>query len=128
MKETRKKEIREMLCDCSGSCDTGEYFDSLRIFGARLKERQKYLRMSNICSALGSVERLIILKALCEKDRCVCELESILDKAQSTVSYHLRKLQGADLISSYSKNSYSYYHLKEENIKDYLKSLKEVFI
>lgn len=45
----------------------------------------------------------MILKALKDRDRCVFELEFILDKSQSTISHHLRKLACAGLIKGYKK-------------------------
>ncbi|GAH16082.1 unnamed protein product, partial [marine sediment metagenome] len=37
---------------------------------------------------------------------CVCELETILNKSQSTISHHLRKLVVAGLIQGYKKQKY----------------------
>lgn len=69
--------------------------------------------------AISSKERIIIINALKKQDRCVCELEAILNKSQSTISHHLRKLVVAGLIQGYKKQKFTYYHLiKEELIKN----------
>ena len=93
MDQKRKKELELMLCACSDKCSSSTYFDSLNELGINLKNNEKFLALSNFGLAISSVERIIILDALRDKDRCVCELETILDKSQSTISHHLRKLE-----------------------------------
>ena len=47
----------------------------------------------------------------------------ILDKSQSTISHHLRKLERANLIKSWKKGSYTYYGLEKEHLYSYLEKL-----
>ena len=47
----------------------------------------------------------------------------ILDKSQSTISHHLRKLERANLIKSWKKGSYTYYGLEKEQLNLYLEKL-----
>ena len=84
---------------------------------------ENFRNLEDFTGALASKERLIILKSLKDKDRCVCELETILDKSQSTISHHLRKLEKANLIESWKKGSYTYYGLKKEQLSSYLEKL-----
>ena len=48
------------------------------------------------------------------------ELEAILNKSQSTISHHLRKLERAELIHSFKKGNYTYYGRIKEKLKDYI--------
>ena len=87
--------------------------------GKELEENKTFEAIEKFTLALASKERLIIINALKEQDRCVCELETILDKSQSTISHHLRKLVVAGLIQGYKKQKFTYYHLfKEEFVKN----------
>jgi len=117
----------EMLCACDGVCSSSEYFDNLQNIGQELKFDENYVNMADFGAAISSIERLIILNSLKEKDRCVCELEAILNKSQSTISHHLRKLERANLIRSWKKGSYTYYGLKKEQLQSFLKILSKVF-
>ncbi len=121
----RTVEVKKMLCSCDGMCDSGNYFENLQNFGLELKSDENFRDLEDFTGALASKERLIILKSLKEKDRCVCELETILDKSQSTISHHLRKLERANLIKSWKKSSYTYYGLKKQQLKSYLEKLNE---
>jgi len=123
----RKAELMDMLCSCNGVCDSNQYFDNLQNLGQDLKNSEDFIDITNFGTALASIERLIILNSLKEKDRCVCELEAILDKSQSTISHHLRKLERANLIKSYKQGNYTYYGLKKDQLQSFLIILNKVF-
>ena len=125
MKLDRTEEIKKMLCSCKDYCSSNDYFSELKIVGNNLKVKGEYKELSIFASAIASKERLIILNSLKKKDRCVCELEVILDRSQSTISHHLRKLERARLIRGWKKGSYTYYGLMKENLHNYLGMLNE---
>ena len=84
--------------------------------------------MANFGTAISSIERLILLKSLIKKDRCVCELEVILDKSQSTVSHHLRKLETSELVKGYKKGNFTYYHLNKKNLIELIDIFKNFML
>ena len=119
MKEKRESEIKIMLCTCKECSNSNGFFNKLLKMGKELEENKTFDAIEKFTLALASKERLIIINALKEQDRCVCELETILDKSQSTISHHLRKLVVAGLIQGYKKQKFTYYHLfKEEFVKN----------
>ena len=119
MKEKRESEIKIMLCSCKECSNSNGFFNNLLKKGRELEENKTFDAIEKFTLALASKERLIIINALKEQDRCVCELETILDKSQSTISHHLRKLVVAGLIQGYKKQKFTYYHLfKEEFVKN----------
>lgn len=117
-----------MLCSCCSKCSPGEYFEKLRHLGQKYKNSNEFINLSNFSMGISSVERLILLKSLLETDRCVCELEVIIDKSQSTVSHHLRKLVTAGLVSDYKKGNYTYYYIEKERLKDYITRLESLLL
>jgi len=56
-----------------------------------------------VMKALSDPARVRIMKMLQHKTMCVCEIQTALDKAQSTTSKHLKILEDAGLIT-YQKN------------------------
>ena len=110
----RQEEIRKMLCSCNKS------FKQLKSIGDELKAQMELKDLENFFNALASKERIIIIKSLKDGDRCVCELETILDKSQSTISHHLRNLERAGLIYSFRKGNYTHYGLKKERLRESL--------
>ena len=66
-------------------------------------------RMADLCHALSDGTRLRILAMLREGERCVCELQDDLDVAQSRLSFHLKVLREAGLVSDRREGRWSYY-------------------
>jgi len=125
MKEERSEEIKVMLCSCEDCNNSENYFNELRELGNNLNAKQEYYDLPNFAKALASKERLILLNSLKEKDRCVCELEAILNKSQSTISHHLRKLEKAELVRGYKRGNYTYYGLLKDRMKTFIQILNK---
>src|SRR2546428_1428492 len=49
--------------------------------------------------ALSDQTRLEIVRLLSHGERCVCELQDVLDAAQSRLSFHLKTLKDAGLVT-----------------------------
>jgi ArsR family transcriptional regulator len=77
--------------------------------------------------ALSDPTRLGIVMRLTGGERCVCELTDALDAAQSRLSFHLRVLKDAGLISDRRDGRWVHYSLNREAIDEagqFLASLK----
>jgi len=114
-----------MLCSCEDVINSNEYFKELQELGENLRKDDLLNNLLIFLSALGNKERFIIFTSLKEKDRCVCELEVILKKSQSSISHHLRILEGAGLIRGWKKGKFTYYGIEHENFKMSLADLIE---
>lgn len=126
MKEKRESQIKVMLCNCKDCSNSNNFFEDLLKLGNKLKDNQKIDVIERFTMAISSKERLIIINALEKQDRCVCELEAILNKSQSTISHHLRKLVAAGLIQGYKKQKFTYYYLFREELQQNLEILNEL--
>ena len=126
MKEKRESQIKVMLCNCKDCSNSNNFFEDLLKLGKNLKDNKKIDVSERFTLAISSKERLIIINALRKQDRCVCELEAILNKSQSTISHHLRKLVAAGLIHGYKKQKFTYYHLFREELQQNLETLNEI--
>ena len=61
--------------------------------------------------ALSDETRLAIVKRLAGGERCVCDLQDLLDAAQSRLSYHLKMLKDAGLVSDRREGRWVHYSL-----------------
>ena len=61
--------------------------------------------------ALSDETRIAILRMLRDGELCVCELQNELDAAQSRLSFHLRVLREAGLVSDRREGRWSYYRI-----------------
>ena len=75
-------------------------------------------RAARLFHALSDETRLSILKRLRHGERCVCELTDALDAAQSRLSFHLRVLKEAGLVTDRREGRWMYYSLNAETLAD----------
>ncbi len=68
--------------------------------------------------ALSDPTRLEILERLRGGERCVCDLQDALDAAQSRLSFHLRTLRDAGLVTDRKDGRWVYYALRPEAIEE----------
>ncbi|MEJ7813039.1 MAG: metalloregulator ArsR/SmtB family transcription factor [Gemmatimonadaceae bacterium] len=64
--------------------------------------------------ALSDETRLGILEMLRDGERCVCDLQTDLEAAQSRLSFHLRVLRDAGLVTDRKDGRWSYYSIAPE--------------
>lgn len=68
-------------------------------------------RSAQLFHALSDETRLSILHMLTDGERCVCDLQDELDAAQSRLSFHLRVLRDAGLVTDRKEGRWSYYQI-----------------
>lgn len=66
--------------------------------------------------ALSHEIRFELIRHLAGGERCVCDLEALLDLPQSKVSYHLGILREAELVSSEQRGKNTYYSLRQDQL------------
>jgi ArsR family transcriptional regulator len=75
-------------------------------------------RAAALFHALSDDTRLSILEMLRDGERCVCELQDELDAAQSRLSFHLRVLREAGLVTDRRDGRWSYYSIVPEALAE----------
>ena len=66
---------------------------------------------SRLFHALSDETRLEVVRLLAGGERCVCELTDALDAAQSRLSFHLKTLKDAGIVSDRREGRWAYYRL-----------------
>lgn len=75
-------------------------------------------RSAHLFHALSDETRLAVLDMLRDGERCVCDLQGALDVAQSRLSFHLKVLRDAGLVSDRREGRWSYYRLNQEILEE----------
>jgi ArsR family transcriptional regulator len=75
-------------------------------------------RAVRLFHALSDQTRLSILERLRRGERCVCELTDALDAAQSRLSFHLRVLKDAGLVTDRREGRWMYYTVDAETLAE----------
>jgi ArsR family transcriptional regulator len=80
---------------------------------------------STLFKALADPNRVLIVNRLLARDDavCVCQLNDELDLAQPTVSFHLKKLVGAGILSREQRGTWAYYSI----VPEAMNQLSELF-
>jgi ArsR family transcriptional regulator len=73
-------------------------------------------RSAQLFHALSDEARLQIIQILLDGEHCVCDLQSHLDVAQSRLSYHLKVLKDAGVVTDRREGRWSYYTLNRDAI------------
>lgn len=76
-----------------------------------------------VMKALSDPARIRIVKMLQHKTMCVCEIQTALDKAQSTTSKHLKILENAGLITYQKSGLWVNYKLADGTQSPFAASL-----
>ncbi|CAN5122442.1 hypothetical protein BH20GEM2_BH20GEM2_04930 [soil metagenome] len=76
--------------------------------------------------ALGDPKRLRILELLRRGERCVCELTDVMDAGQSLLSFHLKTLKEAGLVSDRREGRWAYYSLDPQVLEELEEFLAEI--
>jgi ArsR family transcriptional regulator len=71
-------------------------------------------RAAELFHALSDTIRLDVVLLLLDGERCVCELMEELDLAQSRLSWHLKTLSDAAIITGRREGRWNYYSLNGE--------------
>lgn len=71
-------------------------------------------RIATLCTALADEARVEIVARLLEGEQCVCDLTEALATGQSRLSYHLKVLKDAGLVSDRREGRWAYYTLRRD--------------
>jgi ArsR family transcriptional regulator, arsenate/arsenite/antimonite-responsive transcriptional repressor len=75
-------------------------------------------RAASIFHALSDEIRIDVIRLLVDGERCVCELMDDLDMAQSRLSWHLKTLSDAGIITGRREGRWNYYSLNADALNE----------
>ena len=78
------------------------------------------LHQAAVFKALGHKSRLMMVKALTDGEKCVCELQALVGSDLSTVSKHLSVLKNAGVVRTDKRGNNVYYELVYRCLKEML--------
>jgi ArsR family transcriptional regulator len=73
---------------------------------------------AQVFHALSDPTRLQLVELLRHGERCVCDLTGALDAAQSRLSFHLKVLKEAGLVTDRREGRWIYYELRREAFEE----------
>ena len=78
----------------------------------------KVRKAVDLFHALSDETRLEIVRRLSGGERCVCDLTDALDSAQSRLSFHLKVLKDAGIVSGRKQGRWMYYCLNADAFRE----------
>lgn len=70
-----------------------------------------YTSRAEVMKALAHPSRLMMLDALADGEKCVCELQAVVGSSMPTVSNHLAQMRNAGIIAGRRDGNQVYYRL-----------------
>jgi DNA-binding transcriptional ArsR family regulator len=83
-------------------------------------------RRATILKALAHPSRLLMVEALAEGEKCVCELQVLVGADMSTVSKHLAVLKRAGLVESEKRGLQVFYTLLSPCVLNFFSCVESV--
>lgn len=74
-------------------------------------------KLASIYKALSDETRLEIIRMLCGKELCVCDIIDACNKSQPAISHHLKILKQAGLLEDRRDGKWIFYRINYENVK-----------
>jgi len=79
-----------------------------------------------LLKCVGSEIRYKILKLLKEDERCVSEIMKSLDKEQTLISHHLKKLRECGLVKKEEEGRKMIYEISDPSVIEFMEKAKEL--
>lgn len=95
------------------------YHFSMTVIGTNLNQMARHFQ------ALSDETRLQIVEMLTEGEKCVCDLQDAVGAAQSRLSFHLKVLREAGLVSDRKQGRWNFYSLRPEVLEAMATYLQE---
>ncbi len=113
MTEKNRENIKTLI-ECYGSgVDINEYINKLEKTRDEILSRNDFKEKVISHKALGHESRFLIYNLIKKKEMCICELSTILDLTQPTISHHVKILEQAGLIEGIKSGKFIHYNLKK---------------
>jgi len=118
------------MVPAQGTCGVGP--DALGVLDSRSVNRSMILDRSAAparrFNALADPARLAILGELRPGTRCVCELQADLDMPSNLLSYHLRILREAGLVTGRRRGRRTEYRIRAEGLETLRQQVEELAV
>ena len=112
MTERTKEDIKTLI-ECIGlDVDVHEYIKNLEKSRDEILSRNNFKEEVISHKALGHESRYLIYNLIKKKEMCICELSTILDFTQPTISHHVKILEQAGLIKGVKSGKFIHYQKK----------------
>jgi len=85
-----------------------------------------YERRAEILKALAHPSRLMMMDALADGERCVCELQELVGSSMPTVSRHLAQMKAAGIVAGRRDGNQIFYCLLVPCVTDVFDCIERV--
>jgi len=88
---------------------------------------KQYEKASSLLKALANEKRLLIVCNLCNGEKNVGELETIIGLSQSALSQHLARLRRDGIVDTRREAQTIFYSIKDPHVPKLLQTISDLF-
>jgi ArsR family transcriptional regulator len=88
--------------------------------------RETYEKYADLFKALSDVNRLMILKMLCEGELCACKILEKFHITQPTLSHHMKVLCDCGLVKGRKEGKWMFYSINVKGCEETQQMLNEL--
>lgn len=92
--------------------------DIIEKVAKKMPDTKSLEKLAEFFKIFGDLTRIRILWALSESEMCVCDIATLLNASQSSISHQLRILKQNALVKNRKDGKVVYYSLEDEHIKE----------
>lgn len=100
------------ICEC-----TVIHQDIVHTVSAAMPEEEILYDVAELFKVFGDTTRIKILCTLFESEMCVCDMATVLNMSQSSISHQLRVLKNAKLVKNRKEGKVVYYSLSDDHVQ-----------
>lgn len=102
----------EYNCDCNVV-----HNEVVEVVKAKMTDEEMLYDLADFFKVLGDSTRIRIICALFQAELCVCDIASVLNMTQSSISHQLKTLKQARLVKSRRDGKTMFYALDDEHVQ-----------
>ncbi len=105
--------LKEFLNCCNINQTYPEFLDDRQKLVKKITSSLDYIKDFTFYNALASKTRLLIYRLIQQEPMCNCSLSKIIGLSEGSITYHIKKLEGANLVIGRNRGHFVIYYTPE---------------
>ncbi|MFX0114471.1 MAG: ArsR/SmtB family transcription factor [Candidatus Hodarchaeota archaeon] len=97
-----------------------------RLQANSVKRQETLKRIAAVFKCLANPLRLELLSLIAERERCVCEIQPVLETSNANISQHLRILENGSIVITAKRGQFTFVKLNMDKLTEINQELRHI--